>query len=187
MSAVTSVCLRLLTCLRSLCVAVDSGAVVDYRDWQVPLGRRFRAMKLWTVLHTLGLDGLQDHLRTHVALAGELADRVVAQPGLALAAPRDLADVRRRLEALSCALVARRPIITGNEGAGPQRSTTGYWLHPIQDALSPASIRSIWALFLCSSAFGTGGDSRPIQQGMVCDLNHSEEVSGPYKEQSYPL
>ena len=112
---------------------------------------------------------------------------VVNRNCLALAAPHDFADARRRLEALSCALVARRPIITGNGGAGPQRSTTGYWLHPIQDALSPASIRSILALFLCSSAFGTGGDSRPIQQGMVCDLNHSEEVSGPYKEQSYPL
>ena len=78
--------------------ASDSGAVVDYRDWQVPLGRRFRAMKLWTVLHTLGLDGLQHHLRTHIALARELADRIVAQPGLALAAPPSLALVCLRVE-----------------------------------------------------------------------------------------
>ena len=39
--------------------ASDSGAVVDYRDWQVSLGRRFRALKLWTVLHTHGLEGLR--------------------------------------------------------------------------------------------------------------------------------
>ena len=78
--------------------ASESGAVVDYRDWQVPLGRRFRAVKLWTVLHTMGLDGLQDHLRTHIALAGELAARVVAEPGLALAAPPSLALVCLRLE-----------------------------------------------------------------------------------------
>ncbi|WP_227012564.1 MULTISPECIES: pyridoxal-dependent decarboxylase [unclassified Pseudonocardia] len=39
--------------------ASDSGAVVDYRDWQVPLGRRFRALKLWAVLHGQGLSGLR--------------------------------------------------------------------------------------------------------------------------------
>ena len=49
--------------------ASDSGAVVDYRDWQVSLGRRFRALKLWAVLHTHGLEGLRSHLRGHVALA----------------------------------------------------------------------------------------------------------------------
>ena len=42
--------------------ASDTGRVVDYRDWQVPLGRRFRAMKLWAVLHGQGLDGLRAHL-----------------------------------------------------------------------------------------------------------------------------
>jgi aromatic-L-amino-acid decarboxylase len=78
--------------------ASESGDVVDYRDWQVPLGRRFRALKLWTVLHTHGLDGLRAHIRGHVALAGELADRVVAEPGLALAAPPSLALVCLRVE-----------------------------------------------------------------------------------------
>jgi aromatic-L-amino-acid/L-tryptophan decarboxylase len=78
--------------------ASDSGAVVDYRDWQVPLGRRFRALKLWTVLHTYGLEGLRAHIRGHVALAAELADRVAAEPGLALAAPPSLALVCLRVE-----------------------------------------------------------------------------------------
>ena len=78
--------------------ASDSGAVVDYRDWQVPLGRRFRAVKLWAVLHTHGLEGLRAHIRGHVALAGELADRVAAEPGLALAAPPSLALVCLRVE-----------------------------------------------------------------------------------------
>ena len=70
--------------------ASDSGAVVDYRDWQVPLGRRFRALKLWAVLHGQGLDGLREHVRGHVRLARELAARVDAHPGLELAAPPSL-------------------------------------------------------------------------------------------------
>lgn len=73
--------------------ASDSGAVVDYRDWQVPLGRRFRALKLWTVLHTHGLEGLREHIRGHVALAAELAQRVHDEPGFVLAAPPSLALV----------------------------------------------------------------------------------------------
>jgi aromatic-L-amino-acid/L-tryptophan decarboxylase len=73
--------------------ASESGAVVDYRDWQVSLGRRFRALKLWTVLHTHGLEGLRAHIRGHVALAAELAGRVAAEPGFALAAPPSLALV----------------------------------------------------------------------------------------------
>lgn len=78
--------------------ASESGAVVDYRDWQVSLGRRFRALKLWTVLHTHGLEGLRAHLRGHVALAAELARRVADEPGLALAAPPSLALVCLRVE-----------------------------------------------------------------------------------------
>jgi aromatic-L-amino-acid decarboxylase len=73
--------------------ASESGTVVDYRDWQVSLGRRFRALKLWAVLHTHGLEGLRAHIRGHVALAAELADRVRAEPGFALAAPPSLALV----------------------------------------------------------------------------------------------
>jgi aromatic-L-amino-acid decarboxylase len=77
--------------------ATDSGAVVDYRDWQVPLGRRFRALKLWAVLYAHGLEGLRAHVRGHIALAGELADRIAAEPGFTLAAPRSLALVCLRL------------------------------------------------------------------------------------------
>jgi aromatic-L-amino-acid decarboxylase len=78
--------------------ASDSGRVVDYRDWQVPLGRRFRALKLWTVLHAFGLTGLRAHLREHIALAAELASWVDAEPGFALAAPPSLALVCLRVE-----------------------------------------------------------------------------------------
>jgi aromatic-L-amino-acid decarboxylase len=53
--------------------ATESGGVVDYRDWQIPLGRRFRALKLWFVLRWYGAEGLREHVRTHVAWAQELA------------------------------------------------------------------------------------------------------------------
>ncbi|MGE3286956.1 MAG: aspartate aminotransferase family protein [Pseudonocardia sp.] len=78
--------------------ASESGRVVDYRDWQVPLGRRFRAVKLWAVLHAFGLEGLRAHIRGHVALAAELAARIEAAPGLALAAPPSLALVCLRAD-----------------------------------------------------------------------------------------
>ena len=43
--------------------ATDAGAVVDYRDWQIELGRRFRALKLWFVLRWYGAEGLRAHIR----------------------------------------------------------------------------------------------------------------------------
>ncbi|HEY4604401.1 MAG TPA: aminotransferase class V-fold PLP-dependent enzyme [Blastococcus sp.] len=58
--------------------ATDAGAVVDYRDWQIELGRRFRALKLWFVLRWYGAEGLREHIRGHVALAQELAARAEA-------------------------------------------------------------------------------------------------------------
>jgi aromatic-L-amino-acid decarboxylase len=49
--------------------ASETGAVFDYRDWHVPLGRRFRALKLWFVIQHYGVEGLQFLVRRHVELA----------------------------------------------------------------------------------------------------------------------
>ena len=54
----------------------ESGDVIDYRDWHIPLGRRFRALKLWMVIRHYGVEGLRHHVRAHVGLAKELADRI---------------------------------------------------------------------------------------------------------------
>ncbi len=67
--------------------ASASGAVIDYRDWHVPLGRRFRALKLWWVLRSYGARGLRHLVAEHVALAQELARRVDAHPALERIAP----------------------------------------------------------------------------------------------------
>jgi aromatic-L-amino-acid/L-tryptophan decarboxylase len=58
----------------------EGSRVVNYRDWSICLGRRFRALKLWFVLRTYGLDGLRERLRAHIALAGDFARRVEADP-----------------------------------------------------------------------------------------------------------
>ncbi len=67
--------------------ATESGAVLDYRDWQVPLGRRFRALKLWFVIRWYGVAGLQRHIRHHVALAQAFAGWVRDDPRFEVAAP----------------------------------------------------------------------------------------------------
>jgi len=67
--------------------ASESGAVIDYRDWQVPLGRRFRALKLWLVIRHYGVEGLRAHVRRHVALAQTFARWVREDPRFELAAP----------------------------------------------------------------------------------------------------
>jgi aromatic-L-amino-acid decarboxylase len=79
--------------------ATESGAVIDYRDWQIPLGRRFRALKLWFVIRHYGVQGLQYHVRRHVALAQEFAAWVRQDARFELAAPAPLNLVCFRLRA----------------------------------------------------------------------------------------
>jgi aromatic-L-amino-acid decarboxylase len=77
--------------------ATESGAVIDYRDWQVPLGRRFRALKLWFVLRWYGAEGLQAHIRTGVSLAQTFAGWVAADDRFEIVAPHPFSLVCFRL------------------------------------------------------------------------------------------
>ena len=67
--------------------ASSSGEVVDYRDWHIPLGRRFRALKLMFVLRSYGAEGLRHHVREHVRLARGLAQRLEEDPRFQVVAP----------------------------------------------------------------------------------------------------
>ncbi len=67
--------------------ATESGAVIDYRDWQIPLGRRFRALKLWFVIRSFGVEGIRAHVRRGIDMAQELAGWVEAHPDFEIAAP----------------------------------------------------------------------------------------------------
>jgi aromatic-L-amino-acid/L-tryptophan decarboxylase len=67
--------------------ATERGEVLDYRDWQIPLGRRFRALKLWFVIRRYGVHGLQTHIRSQVALTQEFEDWVRSDANFEIAAP----------------------------------------------------------------------------------------------------
>jgi aromatic-L-amino-acid decarboxylase len=64
--------------------------VANFRDWGIQLGRRFRALKLWFVIRSYGVEGLRAMLRRHVALAGELAEWIEAASDFELMAPAPL-------------------------------------------------------------------------------------------------
>jgi aromatic-L-amino-acid decarboxylase len=70
--------------------ATESGAVIDYRDWHIQLGRRFRSLKLWFVIRHYGVEGLQHHIRQHVKLAQQFGDWVREDDRFELAAPAPL-------------------------------------------------------------------------------------------------
>jgi aromatic-L-amino-acid decarboxylase len=79
--------------------ATATGAVFDYRDWQIPLGRRFRALKLWFVIRHYGVEGLQFHIRRHVELAQKFLAWVKADARFEVMAPAPLNLVCFRLRA----------------------------------------------------------------------------------------
>ena len=78
--------------------APENSDVIDYRNWQIPLGRRFRALKLWFVIRSFGVEGLRARIREHVSLAREFASWVDAHDDFELAAevPLNLICFRHR-------------------------------------------------------------------------------------------
>lgn len=67
--------------------ASESGRVIDYRDWHVALGRRFRSLKLWFVLRYYGAEGIRARIRANVDWARDFASRIEADDRLELVAP----------------------------------------------------------------------------------------------------
>jgi aromatic-L-amino-acid decarboxylase len=63
------------------------GKVNDYRDWGVPLGRRFRALKLWSVIRTYGIEGLREKVRSHIAIAKKLSQLISGENDFEILAP----------------------------------------------------------------------------------------------------
>ena len=67
--------------------ASQSDTVFDYRDWQVPLGRRFRALKLWSVIRYNGINGIQSHIRGHIESAKLLSELIIKDNRFEIMAP----------------------------------------------------------------------------------------------------
>ncbi len=81
--------IRTLSILPPFLQSREGAEVIDYRDWSVPLGRRFRALKLWFVLRSYGAERLRAMLRDHIAWTAELARWIEAAPDFELVtAPR---------------------------------------------------------------------------------------------------
>ncbi len=105
--------------------ATDAGAVIDYRDWQIPLGRRMRALKLWFVYRHYGAEGLRAHIRRGAELAAAFEGWVRDDERFEVVTPRSLSlvcfalragdDATRRLVA---ELNARGSIMVSHTRAG---------------------------------------------------------------------
>ncbi|MBA0790967.1 hypothetical protein Gohar_015578 [Gossypium harknessii] len=78
-------------------VASQANMVVDYKDWQVPLGRRFRSLKLWMVLRLYGLENLQCYIRNHIKLAKHFENLIAQDPRFEVVTPRIFSLVCFRL------------------------------------------------------------------------------------------
>lgn len=79
--------IRTLQVLPEYLRTADQGKVNDYCDWSVPLGRRFRALKLWFVLRSFGTEALQEKLRDHIRMARSLAELIGQEEEFELMAP----------------------------------------------------------------------------------------------------
>lgn len=90
--------------------AAHDRVVPNYRDWGIQLGRRFRALKLWFVIRSYGVEGLRAMLRDHIALARAFASWVDAEPGFERVAPVPFGLVcfRRRVEGRTADDINRR-------------------------------------------------------------------------------
>lgn len=129
--------------------ASESGAVVDYRDWHPQLGRRFRAMKLWAVLRTYGLEGLRAHIREGVDLAAYVEELVADDERLELVTDRSLSlvvfrhvggdeptlEAMHRLNASGVAYLSHTVV----EGRAAMRLAVGSW------RTTRADIDTTWA------------------------------------------
>jgi aromatic-L-amino-acid decarboxylase len=65
----------------------EDDAVINYMDYGVQLGRKFRALKLWMIIRAFGVDGIASRIREHCRLASELAETIAAAPGWTVVAP----------------------------------------------------------------------------------------------------
>jgi len=78
--------------------ATEQGVVFDYKDWGVPLGRKFRSLKLWFMMRMYGVTGIHEYLRKLVDFAVHFESWVVADPRFEIMAPRAFSLVCFRLK-----------------------------------------------------------------------------------------
>jgi aromatic-L-amino-acid decarboxylase len=122
------------------------GDVTQYRDWGIPLGRRFRALKLWFHLRIDGVEAIRDRMRRDIANAEWLADQVGSQPEWEVVAPVRLQTV----------CVRHRP--AGADGEALDRHTLS-WVDAVNSSgaalLTPSVLDGRWMVRVSIGAEGT--------------------------------
>ena len=82
--------IKTFTILPEYLKTTSRGQVKDYRDWGIPMGRRFRALKLWFVIRSFGIEGIQEKIRHHIKLAEQFEENVKQHPEFAIMAERTM-------------------------------------------------------------------------------------------------
>jgi aromatic-L-amino-acid decarboxylase len=139
--------------------AADS-RVKNYRDWGIPLGRRFRALKLWTLIRQQGVIGLQTQLRRDLANAQWLAAQVRARPDWQLLAPVPLQTV------------CLRHAPPGLEGEALDKHTLG-WVDRVNRSggayLTPATLAGRWMVRVSIGAYTTEQEDVAEAWQLICE------------------
>ncbi len=122
------------------------GTVKNLRDWGIPLGRRFRALKLWYLFRAVGLNGLKARIERDIENARWLADRIRSTPGWRVLAPVPLQTVCARHE------------LAGLDGEALDRHTLG-WVERVNRSggayLTPAILDGQWMVRVSVGALPT--------------------------------
>jgi len=130
------------------------GEVKNLRDWGIPLGRRFRALKLWCLLRAVGVEGLQARLRRDLANARWLADEAARAPDWRILAPAPLQTLCLRHEP------------AGLDGEALDRHTLA-WVEAVNRSgaayLTPATLDDRWMVRVSIGAL-------PTEREHVADL-----------------
>lgn len=122
----------------------DSGAI-DYRDWQIPLGRRFRALKLWFVVRHYGAEGLRAYIREHMRLSELFESLVRADNRFEIVAPRSMNLIcfryRGSLAESDGVPPSSSPFPKGGGGASPEGVSSSPQAH--LDAINKRLLESL--------------------------------------------
>ncbi|GGL26900.1 aspartate aminotransferase family protein [Phycicoccus endophyticus] len=167
--------------------AATDEQVVQYKDWGIPLGRRFRALKLWFQLRLDGVESVRHRLRRDLANARWLAAQVEAEPGWRVLAPVTLQTVCIRHEpegltgdALDAHTLAWVDAVnaTGRAFLGASR-LEGRWMVRVSigaEATERGHVEQLWQL-LRETASGSSGSERP-GQGLGVDHGEAGDRAG---------
>jgi aromatic-L-amino-acid/L-tryptophan decarboxylase len=148
------------------------GQVKNLRDWGIPLGRRFRALKLWFIIREQGIVGLQERLRRDMGNARALAEKVAAAPCWRVLAPVNLQTVCVRHEPVG-------PDGKTLAGEALDKHTTG-WVEAVNRSgaayLTPAVVDGRWMARVSVGALATeAADVAAVWAAMQAAANESAE------------